>query len=175
MEDNYISIKELAERVGRTQQSIYKRINKENNPIKPFVKKEKGQTFVDKVVIDLFYNKEKREENNPPIKPSLKEGLKVETENKKGDAESTASMIAINILKEQLEAQRTQIAEKDKQIESLNERLKESQKMLDQQQQLSALDKKTILQLEEENKSKAKSKIKKLFSLFSNKEAGNEQ
>ena len=175
MNDNYISIKELAEIVGKSQQSIYKRINKPNNPLKTFVKKDNGQIVIDRVVIDLFYNKQKEEQKQPPVKPSLNEGKEVEAEEKKEDADKTASMLVINILKEQLNAQRTQIEEKDKQIAELNDRLKESQKMLDQQQQLSAIDKNTILRLEAENKGRPKSKIKKLFSFFSNKEVQNEQ
>lgn len=54
----------------------------------------------------------------------------------------------LQVLREQLEKKDKQLEEKDKQINSLNEMLADSQKLLDQQQQLNAIAEQKLLQME---------------------------
>ena len=98
------------------------------------------------------------------FQPSLIDDKKVENEEKKEG--QPAAMKVIEILQEQLRAQKEEMQEKNKIIEELNKRLEESNKMLDQQQKLSAMDKQKILSLEEQYQNATKTKkgfFKKLF------------
>lgn len=151
MENEYIGIKEFAELAGVSSQSIYKRIKKENNPIQPFLKKVGNQFTISKTALLVLYNVEIEKTT---IKPSLKVEQPIEKEEQQPRLDEnsikkdTAYDKLINILQEQLEAQRKEMDNKNKIIETLTEALKDSQKMLDQAQQLNAIDKKRILQLE---------------------------
>lgn len=138
MEKDYISIREFAALVGVSVQSIYKKLLKEDNPLKEYLLMTEQGRLISKEAISLY-------------------GLKLETdiEERKEDIEikdtpiveennSTVKLIAIletqmEELKRQLIEKDKQLAEKDKQIESLLARLEESSTIIQQQQTLTAI------------------------------------
>ena len=165
----FISIKEFAELAGVSTQSIYKRIRKADNPIQPFLKKEDNQFTIDKVALKVLYGVEV---DQTTIQPSLKvdNPLQNDKETKENVKESkeikediTASNKVIDILREQLQAQRKDIEEKNTLITELNNRLAEITTLLDQQQKLSIADKKRILELEAGEQERQEKEEKKGF------------
>lgn len=141
MENEFVSVKEFAEMVGVSQQSIYKRLKKENDSLIAYSITKGNKTYISsKAVVDVF----KQEE------PLLTE--------KESIADKT-----ITILTEQIETLKSIINGKDKEIESLNNQiaklttlLEKQQELTDQQQKLHAVDKKTILLLEDKINEKKK-------------------
>lgn len=170
---DFISIKEFAELAGVSTQSVYKRIRKVDNPIQEFLKKEDNQLTIDKVALKVLYDVEV---DQTTTQPSLKVGNPLQNDNKtKEDVkeskeikeEATASNKVIDILREQLQAQRKDIEEKNTLITELNNRLAEVTTLLDQQQKLSIADKKRILELEAgEQERQEKEQKKGFFSWF---------
>ena len=166
---DFISIKEFAELAGVSTQSVYKRIRKTDNPIQPFLKKEDNQLTIDKVALRVLYDVEV---DQTTTQPSLKVGNPLQNDNKtKEDVkeskeikeEATASNKVIDILREQLQAQRKDIEEKNTLITELNNRLAEVTTLLDQQQKLSIADKKRILELEAGEQERQEKEEKKGF------------
>ena len=166
---DFISIKEFAELAGVSTQSVYKRITKTDNPIQPFLKKEDNQLTIDKVALRVLYDVEV---DQTTTQPSLKVGNPLQNDNKtKEDVkeskeikeEATASNKVIDILREQLQAQRKDIEEKNTLITELNNRLAEVTTLLDQQQKLSIADKKRILELEAGEQERQEKEEKKGF------------
>ena len=169
----FISIKDFAELAGVSTQSIYKRIRKTDNPIQPFLKRDDNQLTIDKVALNVLYGIEvDQTTTQPSLKvdnplqndSEMKENVK---ESKEIKEEATASNKVIDILREQLQAQRKDIEEKNTLIAELNHRLAEVTTLLDQQQKLSIADKKRILELEAgEQERQEKEKKRGLFSWF---------
>ena len=128
MKTEYLSIKDFAERAGVSQQSLYKRLNKLNNQLNNYIKLVDNQKMIDIRALQEVYGVEveqpiqpKVEQVEQPIQPNF-------------DSILSQNQQMIDMLKEQLEA-------KDKQIENL-------QKLLDQEQQLNAMNHEKILLLE---------------------------
>ena len=95
---NYISIKEFSQMAKVSQQSIYKRMRKEDNPLNKFIKLgEKGKPVISTDALAL-YDKEKIiiDEAEPPA----------EKDNK--PASNNIVNEVIEILREQLEEERKQ-------------------------------------------------------------------
>lgn len=152
---DYISIKEFATLGGITEQSIYKRISKVDNPIQPFIDRTSTPWKIDKIALKVIY---KKEVDNSTIQPSLKVVEKVETQKEnvyhKEDIQpkeeiSSASLQVINILQKQLEANQKELEAKNELIDRLTKQLETNAQLLDQQQKLTMADKKRILELEE--------------------------
>lgn len=135
--------------------------------MKAYTRKDTEGLKIHKDALQVVYGLDIGEQKQP-FKPLLN-GV----EEKK---EVTAEMKVIEILKEQLDVANKSNEKKDEIISQLNERLAESNRMLDQQQQLSALDKKRILELEgakeenqqKEQKEQEQKKGKGIFALFRN-------
>lgn len=156
-----LSVQELSNRTGKSIQSIYKRIKNKNDMIQGFLKRDNEGNVLEPVkifenVIDVIYNKETTVSKLNP-KPSLVE-FRQEEEKQEIKTEQNAYTKAIEILQDQLnllqkelQAEREDKQKKDELIFQLNERLAESQRNLDQQQQLQLLDRQRIKQLEEKN------------------------
>lgn len=161
MEENELSVQELSNRTGKSIQSIYKRIKNENDVIQGFLKRDNEGNILEPVrifesVIDVVYNKGTTA-TKLNTKPSLVE-FRQEEEKTESKQEQNAYTKAIevlqdqiNLLKEELEVEREEKKQKDVLISQLNDRLAESQRNLDQQQQLQLLDKRRIRELEEKN------------------------
>lgn len=162
-----LSVKEIADIVGVTEQSVYKRLKKVDNPIQAFVVYENNQLRIRKSAIELVYRKKV---DNTTTQPSLNGVEKVEKEKEentdKGQNVSSASYEKIiDILRQQLEANQKEMEEKNNIIKALNDRLAEQSQMLNQQQKLSAMDKQRILELEE-GETEGKKKRKGFFRFF---------
>lgn len=161
MNDVELSVQELSNRTGRSIQSIYKRIRNKNDVIQGFLKRDSEGNVLEPVkvfesVIDVVYNKG-NSKPKPNTQPSLVE-FRQKEEGKERKEEQTAYSKTIevlqeqlNLLQEELKAERADKEQKDKLIFELNERLAESQRNLDQQQQLQLLDRRRIQELEERN------------------------
>lgn len=124
MKDEYISIKEFAERAGVSVQSIYKRLNGLNNPLNQYVKLVDNQKMLNISALKEIYDIEVEQ----PIQPNH------------STLEAVNDTLYDTLLK--------QLEVKDNQIQELNERLKEAQKALSQEQQLHLLSKQHIFELE---------------------------
>ena len=128
MKTEYISIKDFAKRAGVSQQSLYKRLNKLNNQLNNYVKMVENQKMIDIRALQEVYGVEVEQPIQPKIEP-VEQPIQPNF-----DSILSQNQQMIDMLKEQLEA-------KDKQIENL-------QKLLDQEQQLNAMNHEKILLLE---------------------------
>lgn len=120
---------------------------------------------IHKDALQVIYGIEK-EDGQPVEQPSLIQPKKVENNKEvkeKNEIEDTATMKVIEILKEQLNAERKNNETKDKIIMELQASLTQSQRLLDQQQKLSIADKQKILMLEEQVTQKKK---RNFFNFF---------
>lgn len=131
LENKYLSVAEFAAAAGVTQQSVYKRLNKKNDELQPFVKEQNGKRVISAAAITAIYKKPLQQEQPP-------------TEQKE---ESSLDKI-IDILQQQIEAQRKDIAEKNLQIERLSSQLEKEQESLQREQQLHLLTNQKLLALE---------------------------
>lgn len=157
MSEIELSVQELSNRTGKSIQSIYKRIKNKNDMIQGFLKRDNEGNVLEPVrifenVIDVIYNKGASPLNLNP-KPSLDEFREKEDKHEVNAYIKAIEVLQeqLNLLQEELKIEREEKKRKDDLISQLNNRLAESQKSLDQQQQLQLLDKKRILELEERN------------------------
>lgn len=177
MGESELSVQELSNRTGKSIQSIYKRIKNKNDIIQSFLKRDSEGNILEPVkifesAIDVIYNKGTTT-TKLNTKPNLVE-FRQEEEKQENKQEQNAYTKAIevlqdqlNLLKEELEIEREEKKKKDDLISQLNDRLAESQRNLDQQQQLQLLDKQRIRQLEERN---TRPLHQKLLDMFRKKE-----
>lgn len=142
MSQEYLTIKEFAEKVGKTKQAIYQQVK---GRLKPYCKVEQGVTFIEISAIERFYP---NTEADNSVKSNLSGSSQVEQVENSND-----KTILYDILRKELEEKNRQLEVKDKQINDLNERLAEALQTLNQQQTLNAVDKKKILELEEKTAS----------------------
>lgn len=165
MKTEYLSVKDFADRAGVSQQALYKRLNKLNNQLNNYIKLVENQKMIDIRALQEVYGVEVEQPIQPviqpveqPIQPNLQEEieekndliefLKDQLRAKDKQMESmlnecdTTSDEALNeaVLK-QLDILNEQLKAKDKQIENLT-------KLLDQEQQLNAMNQQKILALE---------------------------
>lgn len=139
VENQYISVKEFAQRAGKSVQAIYKGLN---NRLNQYVKLVDNQKMLDIRALQEVYGMEVEE----PIQPELTTDSTKESTN---DTVIDTLLKQIEILRneldvknEQLREKDRQLKEKDNQIAALNKRLEESHRLLDQSQQLQAMEKK---------------------------------
>lgn len=174
MKIEYISIKEFAEIAGVSQQSIYKRLNKKDNPLQPYFKEVDGKKFLRKSALSLYEIAASADEKaeQPEHEPEVKENVKIK---EKRDSNERLFDLLEQQLQEkdrQLQEKDKQLQEKDKQLSSLLQRLEEANKIINQQQQLTAIEKKNMLEIEEkkdeiENHNEEPVKRKGFFSFWS--------
>ena len=129
---SYISIAEFAERAGVSKQAVYQRLNKS---LKKYVKIEKGKKYINIKALEDLYSKEV-EQVFQGKNQGVEQGI---------EAEKEGQLInrLIDTLQEELKQKDEQLNEKDRQIKELHN-------LLDQQQQLAAMDRKKILELEDQ-------------------------
>lgn len=123
MDPEYITIKEFAQRANKSPQAIYKRLN---NQLSTYVKLVDNQKKLNIQALQDIYG----------IKVDNQIQPKVE---KVDNQIQPDSQPIIELLKDELETLREQLAIKDRQISELNERLAEAHKALDQAQHLQAM------------------------------------
>ena len=164
--DEYISIKEFAEQAGVSVQSIYKRLNRLNNPLNQYIKLVENQKMLNISALEEVYGIEVEQPNHSTYSTSYstfhstystaeqKENIiksvfdenkkESQTDNDLGTETDTVSTLIFMLQKE--------LDIKNEQIKELNERLAENQKLLDQQQQLQAMIEQKLNLLEEKEK-----------------------
>ena len=128
MNTEYLSIKEFAKAAAVSQQSVYKRLSKADDELQRFVKEVEKKKYINVGALAVLYS--------------------VDYKPKKAVAAADSDSPIFELLKEQLEGQRKDIEEKDRQIAQLMEQVATAHRLIDQQQQLAALDRKRILELE---------------------------
>lgn len=138
-----LSIKEVSEAAGVTQQAVYKQLN---NKLKKYVVVVEGKKKLKKEVLEEVYNKS--------------------VEQKFNNENSTVEQPIQPEIKLVLETLQQQLKEKDKQIESLQISLDKAQNSLDQAQKLHGLDMQRIMALEDKANKKW---YKRLFSRYPDK------
>lgn len=134
MDQQYITIKEFARRANKSPQAIYKRLN---NQLSTYVKLVDNQKMLNTQALQDIYG----------IKVDNQIRPKVERVDNQVQPDYQP---IIELLKDELETLREQLAIKDQQIQELNERLKEAHKALDQAQHLQALSEQKINLLEKQ-------------------------
>lgn len=135
MDKEYLSIKEFAECAGVSVQSIYKRLNGLNNPLNQYIKLVDNQKMLNIRALKEVYGIKVEQ----PIQPNHST---YSTFDSTQEALYEAVLKQIDILNQQLKEKDKQINEKDKQIEAL-------QKVLDQEQHLHALAWQRVAELED--------------------------
>lgn len=140
VENEYISVKEFAEKAGISVQAVYKGLN---NRLNQYVKLVDNQKMLNIRALQDIYGIEVEQSIQPELTTNSTEEL---TNN---DVMIDTLLEQIEILRNELEVKNEQIREKDKQLKekdnqiaALNTRLEESHRLLDQQQQLQAMEKK---------------------------------
>ena len=160
MNKDYIGIAEFAEIAGVSVQSIYKRLKKQDNPLKPYFKEVDGKKFLRRSALINVYGIEDHEpgiedhrsplhaaiEKDQPLheaEPIGKESPASAAAEKKDPTERLLDMLEQQLKEkdQQLQEKDKQIQQKDEQISSLLNRLEDITRLADQQQQLAAIDK----------------------------------
>lgn len=129
---DFLSIKDFAEAAGKTQQAIYKRIANVDDELQQFVKVIDGKKCISAAALTAIYNIPLKQEQQPQ---------------EQSKEESSMGKV-VDILKEQIEAQRKDIEEKNDLINKLTVQLENSQKLISQEQQLNYANTQKILALE---------------------------
>ena len=174
MEQELLTIKDFAEAVGVSVQSIYKKIGKPNNPIQRYLIVVEGVKYIRREAIEFLYSPTGTQTPAPPLAEPRAEATQGQT------AEQQRTDRLLTIMEQQLEELRKQLAEKDKtitaqaeQIGSLLERLKEDSHLLKQQTQLTAINTVKYMALEEQRQQEQEQPIeeqkKKRFRIFGRK------
>lgn len=176
-----LTVQELSNLKKKSIQGIYKRIRNPNDVIQNFLKRDSSGNVVEPYLIyangiDIIYKKDRKDTKETQLnaKPSLVEFRKGEEKKENKEPETAYSKTIeilqeqLNLLQEELRAEREDKQKKDDLIMQLNERLAESQRNLDQQQKLQLMDRKRIQELEEIS---TKPLHKRLIDFFSRKGA----
>ena len=101
MELEYLSVKEFAEEAHVSVQSIYKRINKAEDPIHQFLKADEKTPMIAAAALEVIYNK--------ASKP-----LRYEKKSTEAAAADEMQKEYIELIKQQLEAAQNELQEKNK-------------------------------------------------------------
>lgn len=153
MEKNLLTVKEFAELAGVSVQSIYKKLGKANNPIQRYLKVVDGVKYIERRAYAILYSSAPAPTAAEEAPPAI---VEEQTPPQPGESEAppppkSSTDRILDILEQQLEEQRRQLQEKDKQIaaqadqiNSLLARLEESSQIINQQQQLTAMNVKAL-------------------------------
>ena len=153
MEKDLLTVKEFAELAGVSVQSIYKKLGKANNPIQRYLKEVKGVKYIERRAYAILYSSAPAPTAAEEVSPAI---VEEPTPPQPGESEAppppkSSTDRILDILEQQLEEQRRQLQEKDKQIaaqieqiNSLLARLEESSQIINQQQQLTAMNVKAL-------------------------------
>lgn len=158
---NELEIQELADLVQRTPQSIYDRLSKKDNKIHQYVVQGSQPVKLYKEVIKEVYNKDiETLENTEKTSTCSSTLTSDEKEEKSGNNENDVLYYKIKLLEDVIESQKKDIEKKDNTIADLT-------KLLDQQQQLSLLDRNKIAELEKKTLLLEESQEKKKWGILS--------
>ena len=124
--DKLLTVKEFAAITGVSVQSVYKKISNSTHSIQGFIVELNGVKIVKPEAVEWYQSQKDSSSSGTAAAPELDQSV-------------------IEILKQQIELLNNQIIEKDKQIASLLEQLRNITKVVDQQQQLTALNQKLMI------------------------------
>ncbi|MBO5106209.1 MAG: hypothetical protein J6C29_04865 [Clostridia bacterium] len=152
MEKDLLTVKEFADLAGVSVQSIYKKLGKANNPIQRYLKVVDGVKYIERRAYAILYSSAPAPTAAEEAPPAI---VEEQTPPQPGESEApppkSSTDRILDILEQQLEEQRRQLQEKDKQIaaqteqiNSLLARLEESSQIINQQQQLTAMNVKAL-------------------------------
>lgn len=135
---NYITVKEYSEICGVSYQSIYKKLKNADNELNKYVKYFNNQRMINrKALIDINgivdeYGANKVENE---VEQSCTIANKVENHKSEDIGQETSSKIIIDLLNDRIKAQEQELNVKNQQIETLQEQLSNSQKLLAMEKQ----------------------------------------
>lgn len=168
-EKEYLGISAFASLVNVSTQSIYERLNKKDNAIHKYIKENSKPVQIHISAIKELYGKTltstctgtlkngDNESGGTGYVPLHASPNNPSTETQKVQGEDNAYLKVIAVLEKQVEQQKKDLETKDKQLAEISERLKASQNLLSQQQQLALADKQNnILMLEEKTQKQKK-------------------
>lgn len=137
MSNGYITIKEYAEKAGVSVQSVYKKINGKNNPIKPYLKRLNNKWYIKETVFETLTEETELQEEKKQTSPAS------------SSEEKLISILEAELreLREQVKEKDNQLREKDNQINTLLNQVSESIKIVNQQQTLTAITAKAAAEL----------------------------
>ena len=137
----YLTIKEFAEAANVSHQAVYKQLQTRLNDYKIEVK---NQTYIDISTLEKFYGEETATE--------VEQVAQAEVELKK---DNEAAQKQLQQLEEMIEFLKSEIKEKNIQIENLSDRLQAAIKSIDQEQQLHLVTQQKLLLIEKKEEAEA--------------------
>lgn len=155
MKEEYISIREFSDRANVSVQSIYKRLNGVDNPLNRYVKLIDNQKMLNIQALQEIYGIEVEQPIQPKYSTYSTEKVSKEVENF-GGKEFVEVKHQLELAELEIKHLKEQLKDKSEQINSLHQRLEESHKLLDQQQQLCAISQRKIEELEEKKEEEPK-------------------
>lgn len=155
MKEEYISIREFSDRANVSVQSIYKRLNGVDNPLNRYVKLIDNQKMLNIQALQEIYGIEVEQHIQSNYSTYSTEKVSKEVENF-GSKELVEVKHQLELAELEIKHLKEQLKDKSEQINSLHQRLEESHKLLDQQQQLCAISQRKIEELEEKKEEEPK-------------------
>ena len=146
-ENQYLTIKDFAQAAGVSVQAVYKRLNQVKNPLNQYLNLIDGRKMLDIKALKDLYGVEVEQPVEQPL-------------NQNSQPDPTCDTV-IKALNQQLGVLQDQLKSKDQQIEELNQRLKESMQLLDQQQKLTAIAEQKVMMLEQQSADQEEPESKK--------------
>lgn len=161
---NYITIKEYSEICKVSYQSIYKKLKNADNELNKYVKYFNSQRMIHKkALIDINGIVDERMANKVESEVERSFTTANEVEREQEDRDETSQKVIIDLLNDRIQAQEQELNVKNKQIETLQEQLSNSQKLLAMEKQ----EKQALLEGGNEERLGIVGNIKKL--IFGNK------
>ena len=134
--NEWLKIKEFSELVDVTEQSIYQRLKKKDNPLLKYFKEENGVKLINRQAAYELYNYKEPAEGS-------------DTEEAAAAAETDPThQKLLKVYEREIEILSKELEEKNKQIDQLNQRLEDQIKILENEQKLALMDKQKLLELE---------------------------
>lgn len=140
-------MKDFAELAGVSVQSVYQKLNRKNSPLQRYARQIDGVRYIDRQAYDILYApcKAPAESVEPSSDPAPTAGNISESPIEQSPVKNSTERL-LDLLEQQLEDQRRQLLEKDRQISAANDqihsllsRLEDSSRIITQQQQLTAM------------------------------------
>lgn len=134
-DQEYISIADFAERAGVSKQAVYQRLNRS---LKAYVKDVDGKKSINIRALEDLYGID--------ACSSLEQDIQGEF---KGVEQGIDQAKEVQLINKLIDTLQEELKSKDEQIKEKDLQIKELHNLLDQQQQLTALDRKKIVELED--------------------------
>lgn len=137
MQNEYITIKAFAEEAKVSVQSVYQRLKRTDNGLKPYLKELDGVKYISRAAISVLYKQPEQLELMPE-EPEQVETIPEEPQEPVSENRDSNTRL-LDLLEEQLKELRQQLQMKDKQISEQAEQITNLLTIVNQQQQLTAM------------------------------------